>query len=205
MDSIKRTSAHKKSVIINFGTIGIGAELNYEIAPKLALRAGINAVPLVANDVFKISNFNSTSRVSADFYNIHALADYTPFVGASWLRLVGGLGYFFKANGNVRITPSDSYTYGDLVLPEDQVGYVDLNIDWKGIAPYFGIALLKSFPKKHFNINLDLGSYYLTKPKAALAGTGLLAGNSSQTSQFQSNIEDYRFLPVVQINFNVKL
>lgn len=196
---------NQKSIQLNLGTQGIGAEFSYGVLPNLALRAGANFIPFKANDIFKISGFNSTSHVSADFYNAHVLADFRPFETVAWLRIVGGVGYFFKANGKVRIIPSDDYKYGDLVLTDDQIGYVDLNVDWKGVAPYIGIALARTFPLGKFNVNLDLGTYYLSKPKATIIGTGLLEGNSSQTQQFQSNIKDYRWLPVLQINFNYKL
>lgn len=194
-----------KAIQINFGTQGIGAEFNYGILPSLTLSAGGNIVPLKANNVFKISGFNSNSNVSADFYNLQVFADYVPVRKLNWFRLVGGLSYFFEAKGGLRITPTDQYNYGDLVLNEDQVGYVDLNVNWKGLAPYVGIALARTFPRRKFNVNFDLGAYYLTRPNADIIGTGILKGNSSQTNQFQSNIKNYRWLPKVQLNFNYNL
>jgi hypothetical protein len=198
-------SIHPKAIQLNLGTQGIGAEFRYGVLPNFDLRAGANFIPLKANDVFKISGFNSTSHVSADFYNIHLLAGYSPIKTVQWLQVVGGLAYFFKANGNVRIVPADDYTYGDLVLTEEQIGYVDLGVKWQGVAPYIGLGLARAFPKNKFNVNVDLGTYYLSKPKANIVGTGILEGNSSQTSQFQSNISDYRWLPILQVNFNYKL
>jgi hypothetical protein len=196
---------HPKAIQLNLGTQGIGAEFRYGWLQNLDLRAGANFIPLKANDVFKISGFNSTSHVSADFYNIHLLAGYSPLKTAPWLQVVGGLAHFFKANGNVRIVPSDDYTYGDLVLSEEQIGYVDLGVEWKGIAPYIGLGFANAFPRNKFNVNIDLGTYYLKKPKANIVGTGILEGNSSQTPQFQSNISGYRWLPILQVNFNYKL
>lgn len=196
---------HPKSIQLNLGIQGIGAEFRYGLTRKINLRAGANFIPLKANDVFKISGFNSTSHVSADFYNVHLLAGYAPINTVQWLQLTGGLAYFIKAEGNVRIVPSDDYTYGDLVLTEDQIGYVDLGVDWQGLAPYFGLSLANPFPKNKFNVNVDIGTYYLKKPKANIVGTGILEGNSSQTPQFQSNISGYRWLPILQVNFNYKL
>jgi hypothetical protein len=196
---------NQKSVLLNVGTQGIGTEFAYGVLPELALRGGFNFIPFKANDIFKISGFNSTSNLSADFYNVHVLADYVPLKKATWLRIVGGFAYFFKGKGDIRIVPSDDYKYGDLVLTDDQVGYVDLTVNWKGLAPYLGLAFASTFPRNKFNVNFDLGTYYLSKPKADIAGPGLLEGNSSQTPQFQSNIKDYRWLPIVQINFSYKL
>jgi len=201
------TTSHsaQQSVQLNLGSQGIGAEFLYGLSSRFTLRAGANIIPVKANNVFKISDFNSNTEASADFTNIHALADYSPFSDAGAFRFVAGLAYFLKAEGNIRVTPSDSYSYGDLQLSKEQVGHLDLNVDWKGVAPYFGIAIGHAFPRKKFNVNLDLGGYYLSAPKADIKGTGLLSGNDSQTGQFQSNIKDYRLLPVMQLNFNFKL
>lgn len=192
------------SIQLNLGSQGIGAEFNYGLSSHFTLRAGGNVIPVKVNNVFEISDFKSSTDLKADVQNIHLLADYSPFKSGA-LRLVGGVAYFMKANGNIRVTPEDNYMYGDLVLTQDQVGYLDMNMDWKGVAPYFGIGIGKIIPSKKFNVNFDLGSYYLTAPKATIKGTGLLSGNSSQSEQFQSNVSDYRWLPVLQLNFNFKL
>jgi len=199
------TAQHPYSVQLNLGTQGIGAEFNYGLTPKLTLRPGIAIVPVKLNNVFEFSDFNSTSTVKADFQNVHLLADYSPFKSHGAFRIVFGAAYFMKANGNIRISPADNYTYGDIVLSPQQVGYVDLDMNWKGIAPYFGLGFGKIIPSRSFNINVDLGTYYLTAPQANITGTGLLEGNESQTGQLQTNIKDYRWLPVVQLNFNFKL
>lgn len=202
VDTARKSSAQQSSIQLNLGTQGIGAEFIYGLSSKFAIRAGGNIIPLKANDVFKFDDFKSKTKASADFYNVHALADFSPFTG---FRLVGGVAYFFKAEGNINIRPADDYTYGDITLNEEQIGHVDLNVDWKGVAPYFGIALGRAIPNKKFNVNFDLGTYYLTKPKTDITGSGLLKGNSSQSAQLQSNLKDYRWLPVVQLNFNFKL
>lgn len=204
-ESAFQSLKNQKSVQINIGTQGIGAEFFYGVLPELALRGGLNFIPIKANNVFEISDFNSNTKVAADFYNIHVLADYVPIKTAAWFRLVGGFAYFVKGKGNIDIIPSDDYQYGDLVLNEDQIGYVNLSVAWKGLAPYLGLAFAHTFPRKRFNASVDLGTYYLNKPKANIIGTGLLEGNSAQTPQFQSNIKDYRWLPVLQVNFSYKL
>lgn len=196
---------NQKSLRFNVGTQGIGAEFGYGVLPKLALRLGADFIPVSANNVFAITDFNSTSKLSASFSNIHLLADYVPFESALGFRLVGGAAYFAKARGHLQVQPTDEYKYGDIVLNQDEVGKLNMNVTWKGVAPYLGIGLLKAFPNRIFNVNLDIGTYYLRRPDATVSGTGILEGNSSQSAQLQSNVKNYRFLPVVQVNFNFKL
>jgi hypothetical protein len=196
---------NQQKVSLNLGSQGIGGEYAYGIHKQIALRLGINVIPVSVNDAFKISNFNSTSKVSAKFTNVHLLADYTPFKSASAFRLVGGAAYFTQARGTLKVQPSDNYTYGDIVLNEEQVGYLNMDIDWKGIAPYLGIGLFKAMPKNRFNVNVDLGTYYLKKPDVQINGTGILKGNDTQEPQLQENVKNYRWMPVLQLNFNYKL
>ncbi len=202
---VKDTLQHQQSVQVNAGSQGFGAAYNYGVIPQLALRLGFDIVPYSQNNVLHFSDFNSTSDLKAKFTNIHLLADYTPFTSSSWFRLVGGFAYFVKAKGTLDVKPADNYKYGDLQLTPDQVGKVTFSADWQGVAPYLGVGFIKMFPSNRFNVNLDLGTYYLNKPDAQIVGTGALSGNSSQTSQFEENIKGYRWLPVVQINFNYKL
>lgn len=196
---------NQKSVKLNLGSQGIGGEFTYGIANKTALRLGLNVIPVSVDNVFDFADFNSTSKASAKFTNIHLLADYTPFTAAPAFRLVAGAAYFARARGSMQVQPKDNYSYGDIVLTPEQVGYLDLDINWKGIAPYAGIGLFKVIPANRFNVNIDLGTYYLKQPDVKITGTGILKGNDKQEGQLRENVKDYRWLPVVQLNFSYKL
>jgi hypothetical protein len=203
---IESGAGHPPSALeINVGTQGIGADYSYGILPRLAVRLGADIIPLSAKNLFNVSGFKSTSKATAKFQNIHLLADFIPFKDHSGLRLVGGMAYFFKANGDINLQPSDEYSYGDIILTSDQVGQINMNVNWNGVAPYVGIGLARLFPSRLFNVNLDVGTYYLSRPNATITGTGILEGNGSQTGQLNDNLKNYKWLPVLQLNFNFKL
>jgi hypothetical protein len=196
---------HQKSLQFNVGTQGAGAEFGYGILSPLALRLGINLIPVTANNVFQVPGFATTNRVNVQFSNVHLLADLTPFSGARGIRVVAGGAYFMQANGGMEVTAAQNFTYGAITVNPDQIGKLNMNVSWKGVAPYMGLALAKMFPRNTFNVNLDLGTYYMPAPSAQIIGTALLEGNSSQALQLEKNIKGYRWLPVVQLNFNFKL
>jgi hypothetical protein len=199
-------TGHPPSALeINVGTQGIGADYGYGIFSRLAVRLGADIIPLSAKNLFNVSGFNSTSKARANFQNVHLLVDIMPFKNHSGLRFVGGMAYFFKANGDINLQPSDEYSYGDIKLTPDQVGQININVDWNGVAPYMGIGLARLFPSRLFNVNLDVGTYYLSRPNATITGTGILEGNGSQTGQLNDNLKNYKWLPVLQLNFNFKL
>jgi hypothetical protein len=201
-DFFKENTAHEISAQLELGTQGIGADLRYGILSHLSGRLGVGVIPLNVNNVFTFSGYDSKNNLSAKFTNIHLLADYSI---SNTFRIVGGAAYFLKADGNVTASPTDSYQYGDIVLSGSDVGKLNFDVSWKGIAPYLGIGLFKSFPEKTFNVNLDLGTYYLPKPTATITGTKLLSDNSSQDGQFNENMKGYRWLPVLQVNFSFRI
>jgi len=196
---------HNQSISISTGTQGAGLEYRYGFSESFSLRAGGNALPVNTNGNFKLNGFHSQSNLNAKFANVHLLADFTPFQSLSFLRLVAGAGYFTQAKGDISLTPTDAYKYGDIVLSPEQVGTMKLNMNWQGYAPYVGLGLIHAFPQGRFNINLDLGTYYLQQPKAQILATGILEGNTTQSAQFQKNLADYRWYPQLQLNFNFKL
>jgi len=198
-------SPHEQSISVIGGTQGFGAEYRYGLFSQLNLRLGFGVLPITANNVFTLSDVHSNNTLSAKFTNIHLMAEVTPFKSFKFLRVVVGAADILKGNGHVSVTPTDTYTYGSIVLSPDQVGSLDMDMNWSGVCPYFGLGLVKAFPTKRFNINLDLGTYYLNQPTATFAGTGIFSGNSSQSSQLQQNVQNYRWLPVIQLNFNFKL
>ncbi|MDP9079293.1 MAG: hypothetical protein M3O71_17830 [Bacteroidota bacterium] len=192
------------SVQILMGSQGIGADVKYGITPKLSGRLGFGIIPVTANNMFGFSAFPVEDQLSAKFSNLHLLADYAPFNNKSY-RLVGGAAYLVKGNANVIITPSGSYQFGSQTLNKDQIGSLSASVDWKGVAPYLGVALFKSFPNRLFNMNIDIGTYYLASPGTSFTGTKLLSDNNSQAAQFNQNMQGYRWLPVVQLNFNFRI
>lgn len=205
--SVQETSAneHPISLQVIAGTQGIGADVRYGITPKLGLRfGGSTSTSIKVNDAIKFSGFDASNTLNAQMSNVHLLADYAP-LNTNAFRVVAGLGYLFKAGGELQFFPTGNYSYGDMTLTAAEVGQLDVDLSWKGVAPYLGIALFKSVPQKLFNINLDLGTYFLKAPESTVVGTKLLSENQQMETQLEKNMESYRFLPVIQLNFNFKI
>lgn len=196
---------NKLSFQLLAGTQGIGGDLRYGLTPQLSVRGGASFIPVEANNVFSFSGLQSTNSVSVKFSNVHLMADFVPFKHAQGLRLVAGAGYLYQANGNVNVTPTGTYTVGNYKLTPADLGTLKIDMSWKGVAPYFGFGFFKSFPNRVFNVNLDLGTYYLSQPKSDITGTQMLAENYKLEPQLNKNIKSYRWLPVVQLNFNFRI
>ena len=196
---------HPITLQVLAGTQGLGADVRYGVTPKLALRlGGSTSTSIKVNDAIKFSGFDATNTLTAQMSNVHLLADYAP-LKTNAFRVVAGLGYLFQAGGGLQFFPKGNYKYGDMTLTGAEVGQLDIDLSWKGIAPYLGLGLFKSVPKRLFNINLDLGTYFLKAPESTVVGTKLLSENQQLEGQLEKNMESYRFLPVIQLNFNFKI
>ena len=196
---------HSLSLQIEAGTQGFGADMRYAITSRFSLRSGLSFIPVKANNVLNLPGFQSTNSASLNFFNTHLLADFVPIKNWRGLRLVGGAAYLYKADAGLSVIPTGSYTYGSTTVTGADIGNLNMDVSWKGIAPYAGLGLFKSFPNHLFNFNLDIGSYYLSQPSTHIIGTGLLTDNNKLEPQFNQNLSGYRWLPVVQLNFNFRL
>jgi len=192
------------SVQILVGGQGIGADLKYGFLPKLSGRAGFGLVPVTVNNLIGFSSFSSNSQLSARFANIHLLADYAPFK-TDHFRIVAGGAYIIRGNANLIVSPNGTYQFGNTTVNKNQIGIVNADVTWKGAAPYLGAAFFNGFPNRLFNINLDVGVYYLSSPATSLTGTQMLSPTSSEEPQFNQNMQGYHWLPVIQLNFNFRI
>lgn len=192
------------SLQVLLGSQGIGADVKYGFLPKVSGRLGFGIIPVDASRGFGFSGFKVNSQLSSRFSNLHLLADYSPFENRDF-RVVGGAAYLIQGNAKAIITPSDGYKFENRSLTKDQIGLINADVTWKGLAPYLGVALFRSFPNQVFNINLDVGTYYLSRPQTSFTGTKLLSDNDANTKQFNENMKGYRWLPVIQLDFNFRL
>ncbi|RXK80769.1 hypothetical protein [Filimonas effusa] len=192
-----------KSINLHLGSQGAGVELKYNFYKKLSARLGTSIIPVEVKNVINLDNFDTDDRFAAKFTNIHLLLDY-PLIGQGF-RFVAGGAYFLKAKGTIERTAKEEAGFGDITYSPEQLGTLTADVDWKGFAPYGGFAFFRAFPRHRFNITLDMGTYYLVAPKTRFTSTGMLTVDDKSQQQFQSNMSEYRWLPVLQLNFNFKL
>lgn len=184
------------------GTQGVGANFRYVINKTIGIRAGGSYAAAGINDKINFSGFNTSNRLSGKFANLHLLAELMP---QKFFRIVAGAAYLATAEGRVHFEPKDTQHFNDIIITPDEIGTLDFKVETGKLAPYFGLGIGKGIPGKKFNVNLDLGSYYISTPKVTAIGTKLLSDNQSNAETIQNNIKDYRFIPVMQLNFNFKL
>lgn len=200
-DSTLKVVRKPMSLQVLTGSQGIGINFRYVLNKTVGFRAGGSYAALGINDKININGFNSKNRASGKFNTAHALVELMP---QKFFRVVAGAAYLANAEATIHFEPKDSQTVDDITLTPAEIGSLDFQMDWGKFAPYFGFGFGKGIPKKKFNVNVDLGAYYLSSPKVTAIGTKLLSNNDPNAVIIQNNIKDYRFMPVAQLNFNFK-
>jgi hypothetical protein len=190
------------SVQLHAGTQGFGGSIHYSFSPKFAVRLGGTYGSILINQGLKFDNLSTDGKFTGDFSNIHLYGEYTAL---SWLRIVAGAGYLFRADAVAVMTPKESVTQGEVTLEPGEIGTLTTAVRYKKFAPYLGFGFGRGMPQKRFNVNFDLGLYYLSAPKVTMTGTGFLEGNERNNPILTENMKNYRYLPVLQINFKYRL
>jgi len=191
---------------ITAGTTGFGAEAKELFRYNLNLRAGFSFSPQLSTVQASTASFDNSTTYSGNFSKAQVLLEYAPFKSLN-IRLVGGAAYVFALKTNIDREPTGNYTYGDIIFTPSEIGTVHTVANWKGAAAYAGLSFFRIVPKKMFNITFDLGTYYLSQPQTNITGTNLLAVDASANNKinWHENISQYRWLPVLQVNYNFRL
>jgi len=190
------------AVQVHAGTQGFGLSAHYNFLPKLAARLGGTYGKVNINNGFSFENLNTDNHIEAKLGNVHLYGEYAAL---NWLRIIAGAAYFFNADGNITMTPSESITQNGFTLEPEEIGVLTTEVTYRKFAPYIGLGFGKGLPEKRFNVNVDLGFYYMSAPTVTMTGTEYLEDNSQNGPILTENMKNYRFLPVIQLNFSFKL
>ncbi len=201
-DTVKKGESKWAKVSLDFsaGSRGVGLGGRYGLGKKWGVRLALSYLPLTYNAPLTLSGYNTHIDLVNNFTGGQLLFEFKPT--PNWpVKFIAGFAYFFTANLNAELTPTGIYKFGVINLTSDQIGTVTANFDWSGIAPFIGIGISNPHPKHKVGFSLGLGMYYLPEPKVTVTGTKFLVGNYQNESYLASNMETYRYLPIV--NFHI--
>jgi len=199
----------KTALGFNVGTQGVGIEGKTAIGGRFDARLGVDIIPINNITSTQYLGENETRiDIAPRFSNVHLIGDWRPFefnpnnTLSGNFKLSAGVAYFIKSQGTANIALAHDYQYGDITIPESEIGVVTASAKWSHFAPYAGLGLDNIPVFNNFLIGFDMGAYYMSSPSASITGTNFLADNSSNQPRLQSNLNSYKFMPVFQVNFN---
>ena len=200
-------AASAQGIGLRAGTLGVGGDVGWGIAPTLSARVGYSALNFTSHYDTSDVRYEGSVKLS----NFSGLLDWSP---AGPFRLTAGLvgtgnkidvsaipsGNLYTLNGNI-YQASDVANFSGMVEPKN------------ALAPYLGIGY-GNVAGAGVNFYFDLGVVFQGSPKASLSATCSSALSAAQCSHLQSDVtaerysleqslDKYRYYPVGQIGITV--
>lgn len=183
VQSIKKK---KNAISLNLGFPGVGLGyarlLNDHFSARL--KGTFMNIDVEQKDV-ALGDRKVDANVKFNFNTYDLWVDYNPFKKSSF-KLVGGISYLSKLKTAVVFVPSTTVKYGDLVIPQDQIGDITASADWSNkIVPYLGLGFGRAIPKHNVGFGIEFGGYFIGKPDFAYDGTKMFAPNTEKEKESQ--------------------
>jgi hypothetical protein len=122
-------------------------------------------------------------------------------------KLVAGLAYVNNYGGKASIKLTEGVFIGDLEVGPEDVGQIDINVIYEGVAPYIGFGFGRAVPKRRVGFGMEFGTYYVGAPVVEMDATELLSpsANAEQEANFEKGLDSFRWLPNINAKLTVKL
>ena len=190
----------------NVSTLGLGGEIGYRFNDFIGLRLGANHLTYDFDDTIAGNDY----EFGVDLLSGGGVIDVYPF--GSGLRFTGGARYNTSNLGFELESGIGDVTLGNSTFTRSEVGRLDGDVGFRGIAPYAGLGVEGTFLDGHLLIGFDVGVLFQGDPDVDLSANGTLAGDPTLEAALreeEDDIEDglqvfglwdFSFYPVVGLS-----
>lgn len=195
----------KNAFAVSFGSPGLGLEYARKISQKLNAK--------VVWHSFKLEDFEQEDlEIDDDVVDLLANIEssiidigieFLPFKNSSF-KLITGLGILSKVKTNALITYTEDVKYGDITITKENIGEINADVSWNGMAPYVGIGFGRAVPKKRLGFGIEFGSYFTSSPDVILTATNLLSPTAEQEDNLKEALKTFKFIPKIQLRLAYK-
>jgi hypothetical protein len=199
--------ASRVAITAKASTLGLGADVAFKVAPKVALRVSGQSFSYDRSDTIDDVNYD----IDLGLQSFGAMADVHPFGGS--FRVSAGL----LANGNeadtvANLEPAEFYEIGDEVFTGAELGSLTGAADFDSTAPYLGVGWGNPFTReRRFGFAFDLGVIYQGVPDVSLAAENPLGDPTldqallDEALAVEDDLESLEYFPVVSAGLSIRL
>jgi hypothetical protein len=187
-----------------------GLDVAYSINPMFNVKLGYNYLDVVYKNltpVFKAVKLPEelSGEMKMAQSHIALTAEFTPTRSKKIRLAVGGV-FFLKNEISGNVFYNKDLKLNDMVITASEVGFIKGTYTTASkIAPYIGVGLGRTVPKKRIGLTLDLGAIYKGEPVLDIVATGLLKGNENNEAILNRNFKPLQWYPVMNLRLAVKL
>jgi len=189
------------------GLPGYGAELAYSFHDHWNVRLGGMFLQLSGIEIpFDVDGRKIAIGLESDAAVYDFKIEYLPYKNRAF-KLVAGFGYINNYGGKASIVLTESVFVGEVEVQPEDVGQIDINVIYNGVAPYMGFGFGRAVPKRRVGFGMEFGSYYTVAPEVKMEATELFTptANERQEANFERGLSSFRWLPNITAKLTVKL
>ena len=181
---------------------GPGLGLHTRLAQRLQVRLAYTHLPIGRTVDVEQNGLYATADTRVRLGGAALWVNWYPFGGA--FHLSGGtLAGSPRAEAHVR--PTQEYVYSDRkTFSPERVGSLSATARYSAVSPYVGAGWGDALDDR-WSLMVDLGTYYLGRPRLNLEATGLIAPTARQEARLEESLSTFRYLPVVSIALAYRL
>ena len=200
-------NAQNWAVGTQIGTTGVGAELQYRMAPGWILRGTADWLGYDHDESYQAVSYRGHLR----FATAGAFIDWHPF--QSWLLVSAGA-YFGQRKIALSAQPSSNVVIDQVSFTPAQTGKLDGWVKMNPVQPFAGLGIDNTFlGRPGLGFKAMGGVAYGGSPKVKMESSGgTLTGNAifqnhlaNERDQIRKDAQNYKFFPVVYLGLTYGL
>jgi hypothetical protein len=191
-------------VTLKGGTVGGGVDFTKSINESFKVRAGYSTFKY--DDTYTESEIDFDGKLQIGGWNL--LGDWHPW--ASGWRVTGGVyGPSHKISGSGKFNTLGTIDVNGTTYSSTDLSSLDMAAKWNGVRPYLGFGYdgFNSAKAGGFFFSADVGVIFSGSPKFSLTAnctnpalcSALATDLAAEEAQINSDLNDAKYLPVVQI------
>jgi hypothetical protein len=197
----------KFAIGLKAGLPGYGGEIAYNFHDHFNIRLGGMFLQLSGIEIpYTVDNREIAIGLESNAAVYDLKIEYLPSKNKAF-KLVAGLAYVNDYGGKASIKLTESVFIGDLEVGPEDVGQIDINVLYNGMAPYIGFGFGRAVPKRRVGFGMEFGTYYVGAPEVMMDATELFTptANAEQEANFEKGLDSFRWLPNINAKLTVKL
>ncbi len=205
----------KHAIGINFGSQGVGLDYAYRINPAFSVRVRGMYNKFDFQEVpYSLDGQNVNINLALDLQQVGLIFDYYPSPNSSF-KIMAGAAYFVQNRIDIGIRIQDTLYIGDdgpdaddkgdFIYYPDDIGGIDLGVNWNRIAPYLGLGFGRAVPKGRVGFALEVGAFYTGPPQIETASYGLVEISEAEEAELEENLAQFAWYPQMNFRLSIKL
>ena len=200
----------------DLGTTGVGIHAGIPLASQYGLSAKVG-INYLSGYKFKKNTRQVAYDLKASLRTIDALLDWHP--AQNGFRLTSGLIYNNNVVDGIGVpSRSTTFAFENSTYSTNQVGRLVGQIDFRTIAPYFGVGWQSPDNGRGWSVSSDLGVMYQGSPRTTLAFSGCTLPGAgcrflanalgpplaAESRRLNDELREYRYFPVLRVGLSYR-